>query len=125
MEETLELSSFDLDTDNIKFLQPIKIQAQVSKITNAVTVELTLRTAMQCICSRCLEEFETDFKKDLRLSYLVTQSQRVIDLSQDIREEIVLEYPIKPLCKAACNGLCVKCGANLNQGKCMCKNPEE
>jgi uncharacterized protein len=43
-----------------------------------------------------------------------------IDLNPDIREEIILVYPIKPLCSIDCKGLCPKCGKNLNEGKCNC-----
>ena len=38
------------------------------------------------------------------------------------REEIILGYPVKFLCKIDCLGLCPKCGQNLNEKKCDCKN---
>ncbi|MDP2905278.1 MAG: DUF177 domain-containing protein [Candidatus Omnitrophota bacterium] len=44
----------------------------------------------------------------------------MIDLTEDIREGIMLDYPIKPLCKPDCSGLCPVCGADLNVHKCRC-----
>lgn len=43
-----------------------------------------------------------------------------IDLSEPLRQNILLELPLKPLCQAACKGLCPTCGANLNEEACRC-----
>jgi uncharacterized protein len=75
---------------------------------------------MRISCSRCLEEFESDFKKVIALNYPVDKSDPVINLEPDIREEIIIDYPLKPLCKPDCKGLCPKCGRNLNEGNCSC-----
>jgi len=141
LEEEVNPSGLDLETDIVKFLEPIKIRAEVSKITNAVTVNLSLSGSMHLNCSRCLREFNVALKKILRLNYQVNKSEpiidtstslechgersRTIDLNQDIREEIILDYPIKPLCNPDCKGLCPKCGKNLNEGGCSCAITEK
>lgn len=122
LEEKIEPASLDLDTDTVKFKKAIKVTAGITKITNVVTVNLTLSGSAQMNCSRCLNDFEVDFKKDLRLSYLVDKSKPVIDLNPDIRGEVILDYPMKPLCNPDCKGLCPKCGKNLNEGNCSCSN---
>ncbi len=113
-------SQLDLETDIIKFRSPLSIEAEVSRITNAVTVNLALRGLGYARCSRCLDEFEIDFRKNLRLNYPVEKSDTTLDLDPDIREEIILDYPIKPLCSPGCKGLCSRCGKNLNEGSCNC-----
>ena len=110
----------DLETDIIKFPKPLQVRADVTRITNAVTVNLSVAGRMHANCSRCLEEFDTEFKKDFALNFQANKLEPVIDLSPQIREEIILDFPIKPLCKADCKGLCPKCGKNLNQGGCSC-----
>ncbi len=120
VEEQVNPSALDLETDTVKFSEPIKIRAEVSKITNAVTVTLRLSGLMHLNCSRCLKEFNIDLKKDLRLIYQVDKSQLRIDLDQDIKEEMILDYSLKPLCNPDCKGLCPKCGKNLNEGGCTC-----
>ncbi len=112
----------DLETEIIKFRGPIKIKAEISKITNAVTVYLTLSGSMYANCSRCLNELEIDFKKDkIELHYPFNKSEPGIDLDPEIREEIILDYPLKPLCQPHCKGLCPKCGKNLNELTCGCR----
>jgi uncharacterized protein len=120
LEEALGASQYELETDIVKFSKPIKVRAVISKITNAVTANLSLNASMHMNCSRCLEEFEVNFEKKLRLSYPVDKSEAVIDLGPDIREAIIFDYPIKPLCSPDCKGLCLECGKNLNEGICDC-----
>jgi uncharacterized protein len=120
LQETLDAGNLDLDTELLKFHRPIEVKARVSRITNTVTVELGLSTLISAICSRCLEEFVIDFKKQPRLNFIADKSQGPIDLNPAIAEEIILDFPMKPLCKADCQGLCPKCGKDLNQGKCNC-----
>lgn len=118
--EELSPRQLDLDTAIIKFSGPIPITAQVSKITNVLSVELAVNAQILCTCSRCLEDFKKDLKKNIRLNYQVDNLAPLIDLDPDIRDEIMLEYPLKPLCKPDCKGLCPKCGKNLNEGGCSC-----
>jgi len=125
LEEEVNPSALDLETDIVKFLEPIKIRAEVSKITNTVTVNLSLSGSIHLNCSRCLREFNVALKKILRLNYQVNKSEPIIDLDQDIKEEIILDYPIKPLCNPDCKGLCPKCGKNLNEGGCSCAITEK
>jgi len=120
LEEEINPSALDLEIDSVKFLGPIKIKAEVSKITNAVTLNLSLNGLTRLNCSRCLKEFDLALKKACRLNYQVNNSEPMLDLDQDIREEIILDYPLQPLCQPDCKGLCPKCGKNLNEGNCEC-----
>jgi uncharacterized protein len=120
IEEQVNPSALDLETDTVKIPFPLKIKAEVSRITNAVTVILSLNGQLCLICSRCLEESRVGLNRTLKLNYQVNKTEFIIDLDQDIKEEIFLDYPIKPLCKPDCKGLCPKCGKNLNEGGCSC-----
>ncbi|MDD5130766.1 MAG: YceD family protein [Candidatus Omnitrophica bacterium] len=118
--EAIDPKDLDLDTALIKFRSPVKLIAQVSRITNALIVDLNIHGVAFADCSRCLNEFEWVFDKDVQLSYPLESGDVFIDLNPDIREEIILDYPIKPLCKTNCKGLCLKCGKNKNEGGCNC-----
>lgn len=118
--EELNPKALDLETDIIKFPRPLKVKAGITRITNAVMVDLLVDGFMHANCSRCLEEFDMEFKKNFALNFQVNKLEPVIDLDPQIREEIILDYPIKPLCKPGCKGLCAKCGKNLNEGGCTC-----
>ena len=112
LQEHIDISALDLDTQWIKFRKPVRVRAEVSKITNAVTVNLNLSTVMYTICSRCLQEFAIPVEKSMKLNYQAEKLERYIDLDPDIRDEIILDYPIKPLCQASCLGFCPECGKN-------------
>ncbi len=121
LSEEFSPAELDLDTEVIKLSGPIKAKAVISKSYDAVTVVLTLDAAMLTYCSRCLEEINSAFHRQIELPYAVDKLEPVIDLDPDIREEIILSYPINPLCDVGCKGLCPKCGQNLNQGICNCR----
>jgi uncharacterized protein len=120
LEEELKSEELDLETALIKFRHPLKLAARISRITNALTIDLNIKAVIFADCSRCLTEFEWVFNKDLQLNYALESSDVFIDLKPNIREEIILDYPIKPLCKLNCKGLCLKCGKNKNEGGCNC-----
>jgi uncharacterized protein len=120
-EEKVQPSELDLETETVKLREPVLIKARIWRFTNAVSVELALQFSLGMDCSRCLTGFNLSFEKNLKLNYSADNTQPIIDLNPDIRDEIILDYPIKPLCRPDCKGLCVKCGKNLNEGKCDCK----
>jgi uncharacterized protein len=118
--EAFEAKTLDLETETIKFNGPLSAKAYVSKIAQALSVHLALSATLRCVCSRCLKDFEIKLDKEFDLNYPVKDSEPVMDLNPDIREEVIIDYPIKPLCRDQCLGLCPKCGKNLNEGKCDC-----
>jgi len=90
-------------------------------------VVLQAQTLLECV--RCL----TVFQQSLNVAFteLYAFSQRyitdsgllmpetgIIDLAPVLREYVLLEIPIRPLCKVDCKGLCPICGNNLNESTC-------
>jgi len=120
LEEEFAPRALDIETETVKIDKPIRVGAELSRITNAVTVHLNLSGEIELTCSRCLKEFEIKVNKDIALNYPVSKLEHMIDLDPEIREEIILNYPFKPLCSENCKGLCLKCGKNLNEGGCSC-----
>jgi uncharacterized protein len=51
-------------------------------------------------------------------SELILPEDGHIDLEPLVREYMLLEIPISPLCKPDCKGLCPICGGNLNEEIC-------
>jgi uncharacterized protein len=118
--EEFNPAALELETECVKFSGPVRAKAEVSKIANAVTVKLCLDAAINYTCCRCLNATQAALHKEFALNYPVSGAQPKIDLDPDIRDEIILDYPLKPLCRPDCKGLCAKCGKNLNQGGCSC-----
>jgi len=116
----------------------------VFRFKKKVLVEGTIRTTVSLNCSRCLKPVsypvETRFReeynpaedvdkeeeqelseRELDLSYY---SNDELDISELIREQVLLSVPMKVLCRADCKGICPKCGKDLNEGDCGCKTDE-
>ena len=87
-------------------------------------------------CDRCLETVEVEipleFKKKLDMK--LTDEERVNDLDESsyltgmdldvdrlVYLEVLISWPLKVLCKEDCKGICSRCGKNLNEGPCGCK----
>jgi uncharacterized protein len=128
-----------------QFLGPIRTQLRAVKIRDFVEVEGTVETQIQLACGRCLEAFTTVVTNEFALTYirqvpdvtaesepeevelnaedfgLIHFQGETIDLQEGIQEQVVMAFPIRPLCAEECKGLCQTCGANLNLGDCGCE----
>lgn len=120
VKETYDADALDLTRNDLKFISPIDVSAFITKEKDDLYAHVEARGKLEMICARCLVPYETDFKKECDFSFDV-RGKTSLDLTGDIREEIMLEYPLKPLCKPDCKGLCQICGKNLNEGGCDCK----
>lgn len=56
-------------------------------------------------------------------AYPIVEDQ--LDLRPMIRDAVVLELPLAPLCRAECQGLCPHCGADRNEEECACEAPPD
>lgn len=104
-------------------------QVHVSRTPQGLLFEGKFKAVVATECVRCLEPFnqslETDFNEvyaykshSFTESGLYVPEDGNIDLSPIVREYLMLENPMKPLCRPDCQGLCVVCGENLNTGTC-------
>lgn len=85
-------------------------------VRGAVEVELKMQ------CSRCADFFSTRLKDSAFLrAYDLTGDQDVVDITPDLREDLLLQIQPFSLCDEGCKGLCPQCGANLNKEPCGCE----
>lgn len=88
-----------------------------------------LRAAAPAECVRCLETFEQPLAIEVNDLFLypappdADPSLRIpetaqLDLSPLLREYLMLDLPLQPVCRAACQGLCPECGVNRNHTSC-------
>lgn len=52
-------------------------------------------------------------------AFLIDEHHHV-DLTEAVRQALVLAQPMQMLCRPDCAGLCQQCGVDLNQGPCAC-----
>lgn len=89
----------------------------------------TIKTTGMYTCSRCLSPVSVDRNETLSEVYgteaelpedVLPYNGEYIDLTETIRETLILSEPMRVLCRPDCKGLCPQCGANLNDGPCSC-----
>jgi len=86
-------------------------------------VDVAVRGRQQLVCGRCLEPFERPYSSSFHFDYPV-KDQVVLDVTDDVRQEVLLSYPLLVICKKECRGLCPACGKNLNEGSCSCNRTQ-
>lgn len=116
---------FDLNAPGWAYATPIHLEAAVMRDAGVISVKLHLKADTALVCSRCGKGWQSPLEKALELVYPFDPSQKTIVLDDDIRGELILSYPQKILCRQNCRGLCSHCGADLNEGACMCKRNEK
>ena len=95
-------------------------------LPNELVVRGRLEAKLQLACARCSEFFSTTvIDSSFLRAYDITAEVDRIELTDDIRDAILLRIPHFPLCSTACKGLCTQCGSNLNDGPCDCSPPRE
>jgi uncharacterized protein len=118
--EEIDAEDLDIDIGIMHFPEPVRVNAEAFKTGDDLTVNVHIEGERLYTCSLCLEEFNNVFEKDLALHYDIKGLESVT-IDPEVREEIMLDHPIRILCKPDCRGLCAFCGTNLNEGPCDCK----
>lgn len=117
----------DIEDPVAVFSRPVNYHLRVVRAGRTLVVRGRLETEVTLTCSRCLVKFPAPllvpgFGRELEL----VGDEAIIDLTGDIREDIILAIPAKPLCRAGCRGLCPICGGDLNRKDCGCSlNPAD
>lgn len=130
-EERLDLAgNFEGD------LMLIRLKDEISVILSDASIKVHFN------CTACLKSFtqtikipgaEREFHYDTPSAsdddpydlFFIDNKTMTIDLSEMVRQEIILHFPFIPVCSKSCKGLCMHCGKNKNKEKCACKNEEK
>jgi uncharacterized protein len=109
--------------------EPIKLNLRLESVVEGVLVSGTVSSRAVGECARCLIELERPVGADIRELYVYPHSvtaqtmepdelpileDSMIDLEQLVRDEIVVQMPLAPLCRPDCLGLCPTCGGRLD-----------
>ena len=123
---------------------PLSARIKIYPAGKKIVVEGFLSTRLLLRCDRCLEPYSWDLSTDFRiyLSMSPFKGELEVELSKDdldidfidgnfldpdqiIKEQIILNVPMKTLCTTECKGLCPICGCNLNMKRCSCSSRDK
>ena len=105
---------------------PAVIDLRLESLNEGIVARGSIEAPWVGECRRCLRPIESTLRADV---YEVFEDEPVegetskldvdrIDLEPVVREAVLLELPLAPLCQEDCAGLCPECGADRNTSPC-------
>ena len=122
LEEEEPAALLDLETDpHARAAGPIRCRIFAQAAGQELIVKGDLAAPVRLCCAWCGEFFSTTVRVSSFLrAFPLTDAAETVDVSNDIREDVLLGIPDYPSCSPDCKGLCPRCGRNLNHGECTC-----
>lgn len=118
---TLKPAEMDIqDTALIQFTTDITYNLQAKMINGGILLNGTVASKIHCCCGRCMQPIDQDIINREVCHFYEDINEQELDVTDDIREDLLIEMPMNPLCSEACRGLCSQCGVNLNEESCDC-----
>lgn len=137
-QDTLEFDEeVQISLPNLRLLSKVtdykaRVYGTIEKRQELFTVTGYVDVTLQMVCDRCMRTFEYPLHAMLDDQFSNSEQELLededikrvtkssIDLSDSILESIAMAMPMKALCEDDCKGMCLKCGANLNENTCKC-----
>ncbi|WP_299448030.1 DUF177 domain-containing protein [uncultured Phascolarctobacterium sp.] len=122
----LEISPQEMAIDGT-----VQLTGSISNAGDVLLLQAVMEAKVQRTCGRCLKEFLGVTKAEIVEKFYPASAENiendafvydsdVIDITEPLREGLLLAEPMQALCKPDCRGLCTVCGADLNDGDCGC-----
>ena len=124
----------------VGFPSPMKVKGDITNTAGYMRMTLSMSVDYITECARCLSKVNGTFSLDLektvatreqlsdvdeyRLDDYAIIEDGFLDMDEQLREQLEMEFPMRHLCREDCKGLCPKCGKNLNEGECGCDTKE-
>ena len=139
----LKKDQLEIDQGGLSVNFDITVNGSLNRIDDDVYLKGTVMTSVVASCSRCLGTLIYPIDSRLKSHYAPSDDRSTslrdvelhasdidaevyenqqIDLTQSVRDSILLAVPVICLCEENCKGICSQCGKNLNQGLCKCVN---
>ncbi|MDD5069689.1 MAG: DUF177 domain-containing protein [Candidatus Omnitrophica bacterium] len=125
VEERVDAALWEMDGLDLKFIGDIELNCTFVKVYKEIIMRAEVSTNREITCDRCQETTNVKVNQSFTLSYNCDNLTDFLEVDDDIREQILLEFPMKVLCRQDCRGICPDCGVNLNETECLCKNREK
>jgi uncharacterized protein len=127
--------------EDLRIESPITGPLTLIRTADGILLTASLGTDVELECRRCLESFSAHVEFDLQEEFhpsvdiqtgakipvadteedaTIIDEHHVLDMTEVVRQGIILAIPMSPLCREDCAGLCSVCGQNLNEGQCQC-----
>ena len=127
----VEPAELDITETELPVDGKIRIDGEISNVGDVLLLQARVSTRVNRMCSRCLKEFTADSAAEVVEKYYPSGSSGVendayvyeadiVDITEPLRESLLLAEPLKVLCKEDCMGICPVCGTDRNVHPCSC-----
>jgi uncharacterized protein len=119
----------------------IEGRVRLMRTNQGILAQGTISGETEVACARCLAPVPVDIEAEVEEVFVPTidmatgrsikpeeedealwiDEHHILDLTEVLRQDVLLELPVHVLCKEDCRGLCPECGTNLNEASCDCK----
>ncbi len=127
--------------DDFKVLGPVTGHVRMRRTNQGLLVDGWVDLTLELSCTRCLKTFEQPMHVTFEELFLPTvdvvtglalppideeeafpiDDHHLLDLTEAVRQHVLLALPMVTVCREDCAGLCPQCGHDLNLGPCDCK----
>lgn len=113
---------------------PIELSLHLDAVVEGILVRGRVRFALDLPCARCLEP--QPIEREVEVAELFTDPARrepddeddpgyeliddatALDLTTLVRDALLVDLPVRIVCREGCRGLCPTCGADRNRTDC-------
>lgn len=134
-----------LGDDAAQTVGPVHGHARFQKTNQGILAAGDFAATVRLQCVRCLDDFEQTLQIPFSELYLPTVDLATgrpipdaakddesfsidlhhhLDLTEMLRQQIILALPAQPLCRNDCLGICAVCGGNRNERACDCETQQ-
>lgn len=121
----------------LKPLAPLTGQVKLLRTAQGVLATGHLNTRVQLVCDRCLEPLSASVSMEVADEFYPTidvssghfrpesleaeealriDEHHILDLTEVVRQDLLVALPMHPVCREDCRGLCPVCGESRNEG---------
>ncbi|MFO7959361.1 MAG: DUF177 domain-containing protein [Nitriliruptoraceae bacterium] len=113
---------------------PVRLDLHLDAVVEGILVRGSLAFRIQVSCARCLTPVEDDLEVTVTElftdparreegeeddpGYELLDDRTAIDLSTLARDAVLIDLPVRVLCRPDCQGLCPTCGVDRNLEDC-------
>jgi len=131
--------------EDLKVIGPVDGFVRLRRINQGILADGWVDLTLEFTCNRCLKEFQRPMHVTFLEQFQPTidiitgvalppieeedvfaiDDHHQVDLTEAVRQRVLLEIPMVPICREDCAGLCPQCGQDLNAGPCACQPAED
>lgn len=120
---SLDAAELSLECEGVAPAGPLDYDLRVEAASGQLIARGRLAIPVQFVCARCVKTFASAVRVPRYLFARPFEAREIIDLTESVREDIIIALPLKPLCREECKGLCPRCGRDRNLERCSCPPP--